>query len=70
MSEGSQMARTRSRAAGGACGCGVAVTGFGVEPGVAYQVVRPGYWMTSGSGVRIVRPWTMAWLTIMRSNGS
>ena len=35
-----------------------------------YQVVRPGYWVTRVSGVRMVRPWTMAWLTIMRSKGS
>ena len=35
-----------------------------------YQMVRAGYCVTRGSGVTIVRPWTIAWLTSMRSKGS
>jgi len=35
-----------------------------------HQLVRAGYCVTSGSGVRTVRPWTIAWLTRIRSNGS
>ena len=35
----------------------------------SYQVVRPGYWVTRVSGVRMVSPCTIAWLTSRRSNG-
>ena len=35
-----------------------------------YHTVRTGYWDTSGSGLRMARPWTRAWQTSIRSNGS
>lgn len=38
--------------------------------GLRHQTARTGYRVTSGSGLRIARPWTMAWQTSIRSNGS
>ena len=37
---------------------------------IPHQITRAGYCDTSGSGVRIASPCTMAWHTSMRSNGS